>query len=153
MKNPGNGPPTLRDEIEPGKDNGPEKEQVMHRQAVVRQAELVISYVLRGGVLLSAAIILSGVALFYFRAFASGGYMTAASAFPHTLAGVEQGIALGNPLAIIVLGLLVLLATPVVRVAVSIVAFLLERDWRYVVITSMVLLILLLSFVLGKGGA
>jgi uncharacterized membrane protein len=59
----------------------------------------------------------------------------------------------GNPQAVVVLGLLVLLVTPVVRVAVSIIAFLLERDWRYVLITSLVLLILLLSFALGKGGA
>jgi uncharacterized membrane protein len=119
---------------------------------LARQAELVISYVLRGGVLLSAAIILCGVLLFYLRAFAFGEDNTAASAFPHTLPGVGQGIAHGNPLAIIVFGLLVLLATPLVRVAVSIGAFLLERDWLYVVITSMVLLILLLSFALGNGG-
>lgn len=122
------------------------------REGLVRQAELVISQVLRGGVLLSAAIILLGVLLFYLQFGASGGQAPGA-AFPHTLLGVVSGLSRGDPLAIIVLGLLVLLATPVVRVAVSIMAFGLERDWRYVAITSLVLLILLLSFVLGKGGA
>jgi uncharacterized membrane protein len=122
-------------------------------EALVRKAELIISQVLRGGVLLSAAIIVCGVLFFYLRAFFVKGQSEQASSFPHTLPGMVRGLAHADPLAIIVLGLLVLLATPVVRVAVSIVAFLLERDWRYVVITSFVLLILLLSFFLGKGGA
>jgi uncharacterized membrane protein len=153
MKDTVNSPSPLHDEGEPEKSSGPIREQIENREGLVRQAELVISYVLRGGVLLSAAIILCGVALFYIRMFVSGGQSATVSAFPHTLLGVWQGLAQGSPLAIIVLGLLVLLVTPVVRVAVSIGAFLLERDWRYVVITSIVLLILLVSFVLGKGGA
>ncbi|MGZ3673334.1 MAG: DUF1634 domain-containing protein [Ktedonobacterales bacterium] len=46
-----------------------------------------------------------------------------------------------------------LLATPVLRVIVSIVAFLLEGDWLYAAITTVVLLILVVSFFLGRGGA
>jgi uncharacterized membrane protein len=153
MRDPAESPPTPEERRESEHDSGPGKGQAANREALIRQAELIISHVLRGGVLLSAAIILCGVVLFYARAFASGGPGEAASAFPHTLPGVGQGLAQGDPLAMIVFGLLVLLATPVVRVIVSIVAFLLERDWRYVVITSIVLLILLLSFALGKGGA
>lgn len=132
--------------LQPSTNQPPEQERL------VRQAELVISHVLRGGVLFSAAITLLGVLLFYLRSGPSGG-QEAGATFPHTLGAVESGLTHGDPLAIIVLGLLVLLATPVVRVAVSIIAFSLERDWRYVAITSLVLLILLLSFVLGKGGA
>jgi len=48
-------------------------------------------------------------------------------------------------LAVIQLGLLVLIATPVARVALSIAAFTLERDWIYVSITAAVLAILLYS--------
>lgn len=132
--------------VKPSIDHPPEQERL------VRQAELVISHVLRGGVLLSAAITLLGVLLFYLRFGPTGGH-EAGAAFPHTLGGVMSGLAHGDALAIIMLGLLVLLATPVVRVAVSIIAFGLERDWRYVAITSVVLLILLLSFALGRGGA
>jgi uncharacterized membrane protein len=122
------------------------------RDRLLRQTELIISNVLRGGVLLSAGIILLGVILFYI------GWLRAGSgahegAFPHSLAGVGQGLAQGDPLAIIALGLLVLLATPVLRVAVSVVTFALERDWRYTAITLLVLAILVLSFFLGKGGA
>jgi uncharacterized membrane protein YfcA len=56
-----------------------------------------------------------------------------------------------NAEAIITLGLLVLLATPVLRVAVSIGAFALEHDWLYVGITTLVLALLLSSIlVLGE---
>ncbi len=44
---------------------------------------------------------------------------------------------------VIRLGLMILIATPVARVALSIFAFALERDWIYVAITILVLAILL----------
>jgi uncharacterized membrane protein len=50
-----------------------------------------------------------------------------------------------EPAAIVQLGLLTLLATPVARVAVSVVAFALERDRLYVAITLAVLVVLLAS--------
>ena len=120
------------------------------RDALVRQTELAIANILRGGVLLSASLIVAGVVMFYAR---YARYGASTNLFPHSFGAVINGIAHGDPLSLIVLGLLVLLATPVLRVAVSIVAFALERDWRYVVITSIVLGILLLSFFLGRGGA
>jgi uncharacterized membrane protein len=49
-------------------------------------------------------------------------------------------------------GLLLLIATPVLRVAVSILAFVYQRDRAFVAITSIVLALLLTSFVLGRGG-
>jgi uncharacterized membrane protein len=122
------------------------------RQRLVRQAELIISNVLRVGVLLSGAIIVVGVVAFYVRYGPAGGPARGRT-FPHTLGAVGQGLAHGDPQAIITLGLLVLLATPFVRVAVSIVAFGLEHDWRYVAITTAVLMILVVSFLLGRGGA
>lgn len=137
----------------PDPSQPPQREPRRDREALIRQAEMVISHVLRGGVFLSALIILAGVVAFYHAYFTTPGHTANVAAFPHTLADVGAGLAHGNPLAIIVLGLLVLLATPVVRVAVSIFAFALERDWRYVVITSLVLAILLVSFALGRGGA
>jgi uncharacterized membrane protein len=118
------------------------------RHLRVRQAELLISQVLRGGVVLSALIIsigMVGVLLLH-------GNQASALPVPDSLVTVWQGIQAGNPLAVVMAGLLVLLATPVLRVAVSVVAFALEGDIRYVVITSLVLLILLISFALGKAG-
>lgn len=121
------------------------------RDALLRQAELIISGVLRSGVLLSAGIIAVGVVLFYAKYLSTGGVSD--HPYPRTLGDVGTGLAHGDPLAIIALGLLVLLATPVLRVAVSIVTFAIERDWLFTAITALVLLILLVSFALGRGGA
>lgn len=46
-------------------------------------------------------------------------------------------------------GLLLLIATPVIRVAASVVAYAFERDRLYVAITAAVLLLLFASFALG----
>jgi uncharacterized membrane protein len=121
-------------------------------QERLRQAELLISYVLRGGVLLSAAIIALGTVLFYIRYFASHGHDAQITIY-HTITGVLADVAHGDPVAIIALGLLVLLLTPVLRVVVSVVTFALEHDWLYTGITLLVFCILLLSFLLGRGGA
>jgi uncharacterized membrane protein len=108
------------------------------RVGVMHNAEHIISWVLRGGVLLSAGVITLGLALF-----ASEGARV--HAFPHTLPAVINSVTHGDPLGIIVFGLLLLLCTPVLRVAVSIIAFAMEGDRRYVAITSLVMTLLLLS--------
>jgi uncharacterized membrane protein len=56
-----------------------------------------------------------------------------------------QGAAECQPLAIIQLGLLLLIATPVARVFFSIIGFAMERDWLYIGVTIVVLLLLLHS--------
>ena len=119
-------------------------------QARLRQAELVISNVLRWGVILSATIIALGITWFYFDVGAAG---QAPVAYPHSLDGIAQQLGRGEPLALVALGLLLLLLTPIARVAFSILVFALERDWLYTVITIIVLLILLVSLALGRGGA
>lgn len=116
----------------------------------LRQAELAISHVLRGGVIVSAAIILLGVVVFYLQMAITG---HAALTYPHSVPDVALGIGRGEPLAIVTLGLLILLLTPILRVAISIIIFALERDWLYTTITLVVLLILLVSLLLGRGGA
>jgi uncharacterized membrane protein YfcA/uncharacterized membrane protein len=117
------------------------------------RSEMWLSVVLRGGVLVSSLII--GIGVVWFYALQLAGYPVPFS-FPHTLAAVFQDLARGQPLAVIALGLLVLLATPVARVAVSIVLFAEEHDSLYVVINVLVLVILLFSIlvlgaVLGRG--
>ncbi len=62
--------------------------------------------------------------------------------------GLPARLAALEPLAITQLGLLTLLATPVVRVAASVVGFALEHDRLYMTITLAVLLILLTSIFL-----
>jgi uncharacterized membrane protein len=132
-------------------DAGAPAQGAGERDALIRRAELVISGVLRGGVLLSAGLITIGVIVYYVRYFTGWG-VASAHTIPRSVGAALSAALGGHPTGIIALGLLVLLATPVVRVAVSIVAFALERDWTYVAITTVVLLILLLSFLTGRGG-
>ena len=54
--------------------------------------------------------------------------------------------------AIVQLGLVLLIATPVARVAMSLVAFILQRDRVYIVVTSIVLALLIYSLTGGVAG-
>lgn len=73
-----------------------------------------------------------------------------AATFPHTLAQLAKDLAQLQGRAIVTLGLLLLISTPVLRVCVSIIMFVFERDWRFVALTMGVLLTLLTSFLVGK---
>jgi uncharacterized membrane protein YfcA/uncharacterized membrane protein len=103
----------------------------------------IIGWVLQGGVILSAAVIVIGLFLEFLQPnkFAPQKLQF----FPQSFGQIWAGLLVLRPQAIIALGLLLLIATPVVRVAVSIVAFAVERDWRFVVVTLLVLFILLFS--------
>lgn len=109
----------------------------------------VIGWILQLGVIISSAVIAIGVILALVQDQVAS---KNALVFPHSLPDVWSGVLALQPASIIVLGLLLLLITPVVRVAASIVAFGLEGDRRYVFLTALVLLILICSFLLGKGG-
>ena len=109
----------------------------------------IIGWVLQGGVILSAAVIMLGLLLLPTQP--GGLSVHRLLNFPETLAQVGQGLLILRPQAVIALGLLLLIATPVMRVAVSIFTFAFERDRLYVVISTIVLAILLFSmFFLGS---
>ena len=123
----------------------------------VRKVELLISNILRLGVITSLCIIVAGTLLSfvhhpsYVWAPAELQRLTApGAAFPHTVAEVLTGVADLRGQAFVSIGLLILVATPVARVAVSIIAFAYQREPIFVVITTTVLLLLLLSFALGR---
>jgi uncharacterized membrane protein len=73
---------------------------------------------------------------------------------PHevvVLPAIPAGLVHGDPAAFLSLGLLVLLMTPVLRVAGALVVFALERDRRYVLVTAAVLAVMAFSVVLGRS--
>ncbi len=106
-----------------------------------------IGWILQGGVLLSTAVIVLGLLLAVLR---PGGYsLQRALVFPVTLSQIAAGLLVWQPQAVIMLGLLLLIATPIIRVVASMVAFSFERDRKYVIITLLVLAILMLSLLLG----
>jgi uncharacterized membrane protein len=124
----------------------------------VRQVELIISTLLRVGVVLSLSIVLIGtITTFthhhdYFSSPTARDLILSPDAvYPHSVRQVFTGVRQMQGRGIVMLGLLLLIATPVMRVAVSIFGFVYEHDRKYVLITSIVLILLLLSFVLGKA--
>lgn len=112
-----------------------------------------ISKVLRYGVVLSAATIILGLILFV----AANGTTDVNSmltyypnqvphgAFDTSLNGLLTGLAAFQPFAIIELGAIILIATPVSRVLISVFLFAAQKDRLYVAITAVVLALLLFS--------
>jgi uncharacterized membrane protein len=125
----------------------------------VGRFELVISEILRLGVTVSLATIVVGLGLMfahhpaYLRSSADLARLTTpGGALPHSLHDVVEGVRAWRGQAVVALGLSMLILTPILRVAVSIIAFAIERDRVFVAVTSAVLAVLLLSFMLGKVG-
>lgn len=111
---------------------------------------VLIGWILRGGVILSASIILLGMLLLTLRP--GGLSVQSLLTFPHTLHQEWVDLLVLHPQAVMVLGLLMLIATPVLTVATAAVAFARERDRPFVIISLIVLTLLLASFFLGIGG-
>lgn len=110
--------------------------------------ENIIGNLLRAGVLLAAAVVLSGGVLYllrfhaqpvHYEAFRPGGPET------RTFAGILHATMRGNSLGLMQFGLLLLIATPVARVVMAVAGFALERDRMYVLISLIVLGVLLFS--------
>jgi uncharacterized membrane protein len=125
----------------------------------VRKVELAISTLLRTGVLTSLLIVLVGTVVTFVhhpRYLSSRRDLvrltTPGAEFPHSVPSVIHGLEHSQGRALVMAGLLLLIATPVLRVAVSVLAFVYQRDRTFVVITSVVLALLLTSFVLGRAG-
>jgi uncharacterized membrane protein len=112
------------------------------------EVERALGLLLRAGVVIAALLVGLG-ALFYLRRY--GGQAPVYGRFhaePEDLRhvrGIIRAAADGRSPGFIQLGLLVLIATPVARVAASLAAFALQRDWMYVIITAIVLALLALS--------
>ncbi|MBZ5569537.1 MAG: DUF1634 domain-containing protein [Acidobacteriia bacterium] len=65
---------------------------------------------------------------------------------------VVHGLAALDPFALMLVASLLLILTPVLRVVVSIYAFWVDHDWKYVGVTSIVLAVMVLTFVLSRFG-
>jgi uncharacterized membrane protein len=124
----------------------------------VRQTELAIGVLLRIGVGISIAIILAGTIMTFAN---HTDYLTSTAAFhtvtdtdasfPTSPAAIFHGLLDLQGRAVVMIGLYLLILTPVMRVGVSIIAFAHERDRAFVAITAFVFLLLAGSLLLGKG--
>lgn len=122
-------------------------------------AETLISTLLRTGVVLSISIILAGLAFTffhhpeYFRSRpALGALIDPHGEYTDRVGEAVRGAMKLQGQSIVMLGLLVLIATPVLRVFVSIFIFASRRDFLYVAITSVVFILLVIGFLLGVAG-
>ena len=128
-------------------------EATVHRSD--QRMDEIMGGLLRTGVVLAAAIVLVGGGVYLmrhrvpvtdYRVFQGepGDLRSVSGIFREALAFHGRGL--------IQLGLLVLIATPVARVAFSFFAFLYERDWTYVLVTLFVLGLLVYSLFGGHPG-
>lgn len=113
------------------------------------QTSVIIGLILRIGVITSASITLLGLFLLLLEPGALSPERIVA--FPRTPGQEWAELLTLHPHAIIILGLLLLIATPVFSVAASAVAFARERDRLYMTIALAVLALLLSSLLFGKG--
>ena len=108
----------------------------------------IVSSLLITGVVFSATVVLIGGVCHLTRYGSEPADYHSFQAVPDTyrsLGGVIHAAGSFDCHAVIQLGLLLLIATPVARVALSLVAFALERDYTYVAITAVVLAVLIYS--------
>jgi uncharacterized membrane protein len=111
--------------------------------------EKIIGLQLRYGVVIASLIVLMGGILYLVQ--------QGQGAIPpyHTFLGesagytsfsqIVNGIGAGQAKGIVQAGVVVLIATPILRIAFSLVGFILEKDRLYIIITAIVLSVMLFS--------
>jgi uncharacterized membrane protein len=119
----------------------------------VDRVDLLIGTLLRTGVITAASLVVLGGVIFLARVGLHPADYHTFHGEPsqyRTLGGIIGGTIALDGRSIIQLGALILIATPVARVALALVAFAQERDTAYVMISGLVLALLLASLI---GGA
>jgi uncharacterized membrane protein len=110
--------------------------------------EGLLGNVLRWGVVSAALVVAVGAAVFLVRHGSEQPHYQVFRGEPSdlkTVPGILRNTFSGRGRGLIQLGLLLLIATPVTRVVLSMAVFAAQRDRRYVLITLIVLVVLLYS--------
>lgn len=114
------------------------------------QLELLLSNFLKYGVLIASAVVLLGGILYLIRHGAEPAeyhiFHGTPSEFCSPL-GVINTVLSGSSRGIIQLGLIILIAIPILRVVISLLTFLVLQNFIYVLVTSLVLAALVYSLV------
>jgi uncharacterized membrane protein len=111
-----------------------------------------LGILLRTGVLISAVVVLGGGILYLIHAgFGRPNYRVfhGEPADLRSVPGILKDAFSLRPTGLIQLGLLLLIATPITRVAFSVLAFAQQRDPTYVIVTLIVFTLLIYSLVGG----
>ena len=111
--------------------------------------EYILANILRIGVIVSAIVVLCGAVLYLFS---HGKEKPDYYSFVFNPFSVDDPIGLLKnvfalkSLEIIKMGILLLVGTPILRVIISVIAFIYEKDLMYVIFTLVVLVVLIYSF-------
>lgn len=120
-----------------------------------KDMQSVIGWILRGGVFIAMLVVLVGGVLYIYRhghTIADYHTFKGVPGFVQNASGIINGIITFRGRAIIQAGIILLIATPVIRVIFSAIGFMLEKDHLYTGITLIVLLIILISMFSGHAG-
>jgi uncharacterized membrane protein len=119
-----------------------------HTEWTDERVELGVATLLRIGVYIAAVITaLGGIVYLATQGSVPVDYSTfrGTSAELHSIRGIISGVLALHSQALIQLGLLLLIATPIARVALSLHGFFKQHDRTYMVVTTIVLAVLLFS--------
>jgi len=118
------------------------------------QVELVIGRLLQWGVLAAAIVVVIGGILLlaqYGHLPATFRQFNSEDSALRSVVGIIRAALTGDSRAIVQLGLVLLIATPAARVALTLGAFIIQRDRLYIVTTSIVLALLLYGLFWGRA--
>jgi uncharacterized membrane protein len=127
----------------------------MRKSVNDKDMQLVIGWILRAGVILSMSVVFIGGVLYLFRHSHSVPDYRTFNGVPVFIDGSQKildGIVNFKGQAIIQAGIILLIATPILRVVFSAITFLIEKDYLYTCITLVVLIIIFFSLVSGHIG-
>jgi uncharacterized membrane protein len=136
----------------------PREEQTGHRLGAAfkdKDMQVIIGWILRIGVISSMVIVFIGGIFFVCRhgqSIPDYHVFKGVPYFIHNTSGIINGTLHLKGQAIIQLGILLLIATPVIRVAFSAIGFIIEKDHLYTAISLIVLLIIFGSMLSGLMG-
>ncbi len=117
--------------------------------------QVVIGWVLRLGVFISMTVVFFGGIIYLYRhghSMADHHVFKGIPVFLQSADGIVNGIITLRGQAIIQAGIILLIATPIVRVIFSAIGFVVEKDYLYIGITLLVLLIIFISMLSGHAG-
>ncbi|TSD67797.1 DUF1634 domain-containing protein [Inquilinus sp. KBS0705] len=120
-----------------------------------KDMQVVIGWVLRTGVFISMTIVFFGGVLYLYRhghTIANYHTFKGIPNFVQTIPGVLNGIITFRGRAIIQAGIILLIATPILRVLFSAIGFVMEKDYLYTGISFFVLLVIIISMLSGHAG-
>lgn len=118
-----------------------------------RKIDLAISNILRSGVTVSSVITVIGAGIYLWYHSKQIPHYCTFRPQPETLTtlkGILNSALQGHGEGIMQAGVVLLLFTPIIRVAFSILAFAKQKDWIYVVVSSIVMAVLMFSLLGAK---